>query len=94
MRFFQAPLIQIDSSYYGKLTIAPWNIVKYNIFTSHGPNLYGTSPWYFYVLNGILNFNITFCIAFITPLLLVRVCVLGLSLLIITNVYTISNAIY
>jgi alpha-1,2-mannosyltransferase len=38
----------------------PWNIVRYNIFggTERGPHLYGTSPWYFYLLNLLLNFNI------------------------------------
>ncbi len=54
------PLVIIDSQYYGHLTLAPFNIIKYNIFTSHGPDLYGTEPWYFYVINGFLNFNIVF----------------------------------
>lgn len=54
------PLIIIDSQYYGQLTFAPFNIIKYNIFTSHGPDLYGTEPWYFYMINGCLNFNIVF----------------------------------
>ena len=37
-----------------------WNIVKYNVFPdpSRGPGLYGTEPWYFYLLNLSLNFNI------------------------------------
>ncbi|KAK7575993.1 hypothetical protein V9T40_012279 [Parthenolecanium corni] len=67
------PLTETDSSYYGRFTIAPWNIVKYNIFTSRGPNLYGTEPWYFYVLNGVLNFNFAFLLALATPFLLVLV---------------------
>lgn len=67
----QLPLTETDSSYYGRFTIAPWNIVKYNIFTSRGPNLYGTEPWYFYVLNGVLNFNFAFLLALATPFLLV-----------------------
>ena len=37
------PLSQIDSYYYGGLVIAPLNIVLYNVFSSHGANLYGTS---------------------------------------------------
>ena len=53
--------------------IAPWNIVAYNIFTNHGPDLYGTAPWFFYILNGILNFNVAFVIALLTPALLVSV---------------------
>lgn len=38
----------------------PWNIVSYNIFggSERGPDLYGTSPWYFYILNLVLNFNV------------------------------------
>jgi alpha-1,2-mannosyltransferase len=37
-----------------------WNIVRYNVFSdpSRGPDLYGTEPWYFYLLNLFLNFNI------------------------------------
>lgn len=53
------PMIIIDSLHYGRLVIAPWNIVKYNIFEGAGPNLYGTEPFSFYFINGFLNFNIT-----------------------------------
>uniref|UniRef100_A0A2K6ET19 Mannosyltransferase n=1 Tax=Propithecus coquereli TaxID=379532 RepID=A0A2K6ET19_PROCO len=49
--------------YYGKLVIAPLNIVLYNVFTPHGPDLYGTESWYFYLINGFLNFNIAFALA-------------------------------
>jgi alpha-1,2-mannosyltransferase len=35
------PVVVIDSYYYGKLVIAPLNIVLYNVFTAHGPDLYG-----------------------------------------------------
>jgi alpha-1,2-mannosyltransferase len=38
------PQVAIDSMYYGKLVVAPLNIVKYNIFTDHGPDLYGKFP--------------------------------------------------
>ncbi|XP_065202855.1 alpha-1,2-mannosyltransferase ALG9-like [Planococcus citri] len=65
------PLSLTDYMYYGKFTLTPWNIIKYNIFTSQGPNLYGKSPWYFYILNGFLNFNISFLFALSTPLLLI-----------------------
>ncbi len=50
----------MDSYYYGRLVIPPLNIVLYNIFSEHGPDLYGTSPWSFYFLNGFLNFNLVF----------------------------------
>lgn len=38
---FQVPVVVIDSYYYGKLVVAPLNIVLYNVFTPHGPDLYG-----------------------------------------------------
>lgn len=52
------PMIAIDTSYFGKLTFAPLNIVLYNVFTSHGPNIFGTEPLSYYIVNGFLNFNI------------------------------------
>uniref|UniRef100_A0A6I8PFP7 Mannosyltransferase n=1 Tax=Ornithorhynchus anatinus TaxID=9258 RepID=A0A6I8PFP7_ORNAN len=60
---FLVPMVIVDSYYYGKLVIAPLNIVLYNVFTSHGPDLYGTEPWYFYLINGFLNFNVAFVLA-------------------------------
>jgi alpha-1,2-mannosyltransferase len=65
------PMICLDSMYYGKLVIAPLNIILYNVFSSHGPNLYGTEPFSFYLLNGFLNFNFIFIGALLTPLFLV-----------------------
>ncbi|TNM84867.1 hypothetical protein fugu_009045 [Takifugu bimaculatus] len=35
------PLVAVDSYFYGKLVIAPLNILLYNVFTPHGPDLYG-----------------------------------------------------
>lgn len=37
----QVPLVAVDSYFYGKLVIAPLNILLYNVFTPHGPDLYG-----------------------------------------------------
>lgn len=53
-------MISVDSIAYGKLAIVPWNIVRYNIFggSDRGPELYGTSPSSFYLLNLVLNFNV------------------------------------
>lgn len=64
------PMIAIDSSYFGKLVVAPLNLVIYNVFTSHGPNIYGTEPWTYYFINGFLNFNLAWVLALATPLLL------------------------
>ncbi|GFS46466.1 alpha-1,2-mannosyltransferase ALG9 [Trichonephila inaurata madagascariensis] len=60
------PLIYFDSRHFGKFTFAPLNIVLYNVFTSHGPDLYGTEPTMFYFQNGILNFNLVFLAALIS----------------------------
>ncbi|KDQ63225.1 glycosyltransferase family 22 protein [Jaapia argillacea MUCL 33604] len=61
-------VVGVDSLAYGRLSIVPWNIVRYNIFggSSRGPDLYGTEPWYFYILNLLLNFNIIFPISLIS----------------------------
>lgn len=35
------PMAIIDSQYYGRPVVASANIVLYNVFTDHGPDLYG-----------------------------------------------------
>ncbi|EIW87002.1 glycosyltransferase family 22 protein [Coniophora puteana RWD-64-598 SS2] len=59
------PVIAIDSVVYGKWSVVPWNIIRYNVFggSERGPDLYGTSPWYFYVQNLLLNFNVLIVLA-------------------------------
>ncbi|KAM6498713.1 glycosyltransferase family 22 protein [Amanita muscaria] len=54
------PVISIDSLAYGNLSIVPWNIVRYNVLggSDRGPDLYGTSPWHFYIFNLVINFNV------------------------------------
>ncbi|ORX39298.1 putative mannosyltransferase [Kockovaella imperatae] len=47
----------IDSWAYGRQTFPTLNIVLYNIFSSNGPDLYGISPWWYYLANLFLNFN-------------------------------------
>ncbi|KAJ7109881.1 glycosyltransferase family 22 protein [Mycena epipterygia] len=72
------PVIAIDSIAYGKLAVVPWNIIKYNIFggAERGPDLYGTSPWNFYLLNLVLNFNV------LTPFALLSLPALGVTYLV------------
>lgn len=65
------PTIVIDSYQYGRLVIAPFNIVKYNVFGGAGPNLYGTEPLSFYFINGFLNFNLVWILALFCPLAIV-----------------------
>ncbi|KDR85775.1 hypothetical protein GALMADRAFT_52757 [Galerina marginata CBS 339.88] len=62
------PVVFFDSLAYGKPTIVPWNIVRYNIFggSERGPELYGTEPWYFYLNNLILNFNVLILLALVS----------------------------
>ncbi|KAJ0181460.1 hypothetical protein K1T71_003545 [Dendrolimus kikuchii] len=64
------PTVLVDSWHYGRLVVAPWNIVAYNIFTEHGPDLYGVEPWTYYFVNGFLNFNIVWVLALSSPILL------------------------
>lgn len=50
----------VDSIAYTRFEIVPLNIVVYNVFggAGKGPDLYGTEPWWFYIANLTLNFNI------------------------------------
>jgi Alg9-like mannosyltransferase family len=50
----------VDSVAYRRFQIVPINIVLYNVFSDEhrGPNLYGTEPWWYYVFNLLLNFNV------------------------------------
>lgn len=64
-------MIKMDSDLYGRLVIAPVNIVMYNVFSKHGSTLYGTEPFSFYFVNGFLNFNIAFVFALLTPFIIV-----------------------
>ncbi|CAO1624326.1 unnamed protein product [Parajaminaea phylloscopi] len=52
------PILVIDTLFYGRLTLVPWNIVVYNILSSKrgaGPELYGVEPPWFYLANLALN---------------------------------------
>lgn len=48
------------------MVVASINIILYNVFSSHGPNLYGTEPFSYYFLNLFLNFNIMFLLSLIS----------------------------
>ncbi|KAJ3558974.1 hypothetical protein NM688_g620 [Phlebia brevispora] len=54
------PVVAFDTLFYGKLTIVPWNIVKYNVLpdAARGPTLYGSEPVGFYIHNLLLNMNV------------------------------------
>ena len=67
--------VSMDSFFYRKLAVVPWNLVAYNVFggKDKGPEIFGTEPWDFYVRNLLLNFNLWFVLAVaVAPLLLVQ----------------------
>ena len=68
------PVVAVDYHYYGRLLCTPFNSVRYNVFGGRGPELYGTEPWSFYIVNGALNFNVLFPMALAAlPLAVVKV---------------------
>ena len=71
----------IDYYYYQKIVVAVWNIVFYNIFTPHGPNLYGTEPLSFYLKNGFLNNLVPFILCLSFPLVFATTFVASRSLI-------------
>ncbi|KAK5115724.1 hypothetical protein LTR62_000813 [Meristemomyces frigidus] len=65
--------VGIDLFFYRKLALVPLNIVLYNVFSSKGPELYGTEPWHFYLRNLFLNFHVWLILALLAmPLLIVQ----------------------
>ncbi|SMR56096.1 unnamed protein product [Zymoseptoria tritici ST99CH_3D1] len=65
--------VGLDSFLYKKLVLVPLNIVWYNVFSSKGPDLYGTEPWHFYLRNLFLNFHVWLLLALASmPLLLTQ----------------------
>lgn len=54
------PIFAVDTVVYSRFVLTPLNIVLYNVFggRERGPDLYGTEPPSFYILNLLLNFNI------------------------------------
>lgn len=69
--------------------VVPLNIVLYNVFGGDvGPDIFGTEPWWFYILNGLLNFNILFLAALLSLPALVSVTATFLSLSVRTRTAT------
>lgn len=84
------PMVVIDSSYFGKIVAAPINLVIYNVFTSHGPNLYGTESISFYFINGALNYNIIW-VSIIIYFIILYMCIYVYTFL--DTVFVYSNII-
>jgi alpha-1,2-mannosyltransferase len=66
-----AVLASVDSAFYGKLVLAPLNIIRYNVFPvpGSGPDLYGVEPWTFYLTNLLLNCNVSIFLFLFAPFL-------------------------
>lgn len=64
-------MVPVDSFYFGRLVVAPLNIILYNVFPAPGagPELYGTEPASFYAINLLLNCNVAFLALASYPLL-------------------------
>ena len=77
-----APLLLIDYYFYKKWVFASLNIVLYNVFgkDGRGPDIYGVEPWWFYIANGLINFNLIYMAA------LLSIPVTGFALLFVPKV--------
>lgn len=67
-------IVGIDSIAYQRFQIVPLNIVVYNVFSGkdRGPDIFGTEPWWYYIFNLGLYFNISFLAALLSFPLVVR----------------------
>ena len=66
-------IVGIDAVAYRKIEFVPLNIVLYNVIhasADSGPNIFGTEPWYYYLANLALNFNIALPLALAAPIAL------------------------
>ena len=89
------PQVLCDSHYYGKPVLASLNIVLYNVFTPHGPDLYGTEPAQFYLMNGFLNFNFIFLLALVgLPVLLATKFLLRAEMTSSSSISSITSGLY
>lgn len=65
-------LVCIDSYFYSReMLFVPLNIVLYNVFAleDEGPEIFGTEPFSYYILNLVLNFNVVFVLGYVGALL-------------------------
>lgn len=54
------PIAVVDSLAYGRVALVPLNTVLYNVLgraRGVSPDLYGTEPWHYYLVNLALNFG-------------------------------------
>jgi len=74
LTFHQVVIVGIDSMAYRRFQIVPLNIVLYNVFSGkgRGPDIFGTEPWWYYIFNLSLYFNISFFAALLSLPLMVK----------------------
>lgn len=67
-------VITVDSGFYQRIVLIPLNIVLYNVFggEGEGPEIFGVEPFSYYVLNLLLNFNVTAVLAFLGVFITVK----------------------
>lgn len=73
----QGIVVAVDSAAYRRFQVVPFNIIQYNVSSRNdrGPNIFGTEPWWYYVLNLILYFNVVSIAAWCSfPLLVFPIC--------------------
>jgi len=86
---FSGIVVAIDCYFFHKYTLAPLNIILYNLhFTGDGvgQNLYGVETWNFLIKNLLLNFNIAFPLSLLPPL----VCSFHTNLLFLPYIFTLT----
>lgn len=88
-----AAIVAVDSAAYRAPEVVPLNIVLYNVFggQDRGPHIYGTEPWWFYLANLALNFNLLLPLALAAGPLLAA-CILVGSPAAAAAVHTLSAA--
>lgn len=77
-------VVALDSRAFGKLAVVPFNIVGYNVLfadEASGPNIFGTEPLSYYLLNLFLNFNVAFPLALLAGAVVNLRTLTGLSLM-------------
>jgi alpha-1,2-mannosyltransferase len=70
---YQVAIVGFESIAYRRFVVVPFNIVFYNVFAGEGrgPNIFGVEPWYYYLLNLALYFNVMLIPAFLSVPLMV-----------------------
>lgn len=83
-------IMAIDSIFYGKFAPVSWNILMYNVLNANeetGPNIFGIEPWFYYVLNLVLNFPLPVLLFVIIGISHKRIWPLSVSLLVWLGIF-------